>query len=174
MLYMFLFGRVDDSTRSRISALIAKSPGLTRSELCQMMDLGWGTVSYHAAALLDEGSIVQRGVRWSRRLYPPDVTGPMRDWINALREDGEVLAVLAQHDALGVCELADLLGRDRKTLRRHLEHLGELGLVHRDEGREGKYGLGEPQLARAMLAAQRARLDCRHALDDALFLRRRD
>jgi DNA-binding transcriptional ArsR family regulator len=70
----------------------------------------------------------------------------LKDW-NVVREYHEnetmkrIMAVIVRYGEAGVShsQLSEAIGKDRKTIRPHLNRLAEMGLVTRDLGKHGKY-----------------------------------
>lgn len=129
-------------TRAAILTAVEMEPGIHQTALCQNLGIGWGTVTYHIHILQSQGRIRARrdGPR-TLRLFPAEAGERMMRWIGALRNDAELIMALHEKPGAGVCELAEMLSRDRKLIRRHLDLMDKDGIIVVAGGRRAKYRL---------------------------------
>lgn len=136
---------MNDSTRDRIIAFVRDNPGAAKIEVCQGLDVGWGTTNHHIYRLEREGSVVVRRHKGRVALFSREVPERVRDCLATLR-DPETMNLLSHlHEGSDV-SLGDLVTEtqmSRRVVSRHLGALQEVGLVekrgqHRPQYRKGR------------------------------------
>ena len=124
--------RDGDITRDRIETAVRELPGITPTQLCEVLELGWGTVNHHLNVLERvQERIHTRKAGRNRRIYigSPSVTDTM--WLAQLQDDvcTALLSCLRDEPEMRLTELADAASVSRKVARRHLSILDGQGVV---------------------------------------------
>jgi predicted transcriptional regulator len=76
---------IRDGNPDRIMALVAVAPGITKSELTEELDLGWGTVDYHLRTLLNKKLVQLYKVHPKVHVYDSEIPEDRLAMIAALR-----------------------------------------------------------------------------------------
>jgi predicted transcriptional regulator len=117
--------------RTRILETVVADPGINKSELSRQLDVAWGTVCYHVAALVRDGLVASEAAGRERSLFPPGIDPRLRPALAATREPEakRVLQALRAVRQANLFELAETTQLSRKVVRRHLASLMMAGLV---------------------------------------------
>lgn len=118
-------------TRDEIVNALHREPGLTKTQLCQLLDLSWGTISHHVRLLEADGIVERRILRHRARLF---TRGTPADKIAAspVVHDplaAPILQAVVTNPGIGIRHLAARMSVDRRAIRRHLDLLIDSGLV---------------------------------------------
>lgn len=136
---MILFAVGTDSrdgpaTRRRIMDTVEAQGALHKSALMEETGLGWGTVTHHLRVLEDEGAL--QTLRHGRRtvVHAPGIPLEQVHWLMTLSrpETRGIVESLEREPGMDPRRLGEETGRSPRTVRRHLAHLEEVGMVHRD------------------------------------------
>ncbi len=136
----------DGSTRDRIIAFVRENPGAAKIEVCQGLDVGWGTTTHHLYRLEREGHVAISRHRGRVALFSVDVPERVRECLATLR-DPETRSLLAHLETAGDTSLCDLVAEthlSRRVLSRHLGALTEVGLVEKRGHHRPLYRTGQP------------------------------
>src|SRR5688500_5995596 len=130
MMAIFPQDRDGPATRARIVETVAQHPGASKSEVCRLTGLSWGTVSHHLAVLAREGAVVSKPAGSAVRFRLPGVTSQQALIVRLLSGDIPLRLVeeLAGRPGLRLRDLTLALGVSRKIIRRHLMTLEEAGV----------------------------------------------
>jgi predicted transcriptional regulator len=126
---------IRDGNPDRIMALVSERPGITKSELTQELDLGWGTVDYHLRALLKKKLVQLHKVHPKVHVYDSEIPDDRLAMIAALRLPRSSDIVELLRHPVRAQDLVDDLGASRRVVDRHLLHLARSGVVERDRFR---------------------------------------
>ena len=122
--------RRSEETRARIKRAIRVYPGITKSELCRVTGLGWGTISHHVRRLAAGGEILagRRGHRLF--FYPPNLASRFMFQVRLLRQPtpARIIDALRERPRTAAALSADL-SLARSTIRRYLLEMEAEGLV---------------------------------------------
>jgi len=121
------------STRDRIIAFVRENPGAAKIEVCQGLEVGWGTTTHHLYRLERDGHVAIRRHRGRVALFAADVPERVRESLATLR-DPETRNLLDHLQAAGDASLGDLVEQmhlSRRVVSRHLGALTEVGLVEK-------------------------------------------
>ncbi|MFO1533473.1 MAG: winged helix-turn-helix transcriptional regulator [Thermoplasmatota archaeon] len=121
----------EPSKQHLILAAIANNPGIHKSELRRMLDLGWGTVAYHIHALQGRNLVKVQSHGREARLFTTGVSAQQMAWLAATRHPvhASILERLADRPGIRASDLGAALGLRPNTVRRHLSTMGESGIV---------------------------------------------
>lgn len=135
-------------TRKEILNLLRLEPGLTKTQVCRRLDLGWGTVSYHLRVLERDRQITQRRFLGFNRIYTPAARSPEAALMPLLRESivPHLLERVHESPGIGIQALSRELSLGRKVVRRHLLALVQNGLVERSSHYRPKFYIREDGL----------------------------
>ncbi len=123
----------DGSTRDRIIAFVRENPGAAKIEVCQSLEVGWGTTTHHLYRLERDGQVAIRRHRGRVALFVSEVPERIRESLATLR-DPETRSLLDHLQASGDASLGDLVEQthlSRRVVSRHLGALTEVGLVEK-------------------------------------------
>jgi predicted transcriptional regulator len=132
-----------------VESTIRDRPGITRSELCRRLGLGWGTVGYHVLWLLRERRIYEARSRRRIFLYAATVGEERQLTMRLHWQDtpGRILRELQAAHARGLEDLVRSTGLSHRALRTSLQELVQAGLLERSASYHAKYRLSSPPLA---------------------------
>ena len=117
------------ATRQEICNALAHEPGLTKAQLCRLLDLSWGTIAHHVRRLDLDGVLVRRTVRHRTRFFL--VRDASLD-VHPLSFEplvAPLLDAVVRNPGIAIRELSAAMSVDRRTIRRHLDLLIDSGLV---------------------------------------------
>lgn len=146
----FLGGKTrGQESRDAITNAVSCHPGATRSQLCRLTGLAWGSVAHHVDAMKARGELVavRRG---ARELHFHPLTPAAHRHILAVLCDRLALRIvekMRQTDSLGIQRLAGSLEESRKTVRRHLSILRDAQLLEESDDYRPRFHL-TPEAAR--------------------------
>lgn len=122
-------------TRREILNLLTHEQGLTKSQICQRLDLAWGTVSHHVRVLEREKALVRRRFLGFNRLYTAEARSPEVSLMPLLRDSlvPHILERIQASPGIGIQALSRELALGRKVVRRQLQALVENGLLERTD-----------------------------------------
>lgn len=141
---IFLVARRSRSeNRRQVHDAIRRNQGITKTELCRLIGLGWGTVSHHVRHLVKLG--VVRQLRTKRRvfLYDGDVRGEQMMLMRLLRDDNSkrIMEHVRANPGHGIQAASRALDMSRKTIRRYLADLVDVGIVDKSQDYRPKFRL---------------------------------
>jgi len=132
------------STRERIIAFVRDNPGAAKTEVCEGVEVGWGTTSHHLYRLEREGFLVIRKHRGRVAIFSSDVPERVRECLATLRDPETVhlLAHLREGDR-SIGQLVEVTHLSRRVVTRHLGALEEVGLVEKRGQHRPLYRTGQ-------------------------------
>ncbi|MGB1697353.1 MAG: winged helix-turn-helix transcriptional regulator [Thermoplasmatota archaeon] len=118
-------------TQHRLLDAVLKDPGITKSELQEVLGIGWGTTDYHVRALENQ-RLIQK-IRIAPRVHLFDAQTPEQKMamMAALRLPMSKAFVDAMRYPVRAQDLVDDTGASRQVVDRHLAHLTRSGVVER-------------------------------------------
>lgn len=118
-------------TRDEVVNALRREPGLTKTQLCRLLDLSWGTISHHVRLLEAGGIIERRTLRRRARFFlrgtPAETIATSPIAHDALA--APILQAVVENPGIGIRHLAATMSVDRRAIRRHLDLLIDSGLV---------------------------------------------
>ena len=139
------------ATRQEILNAVRHHPGLTKSQLCRVLALSWGTISHHVKRLEEEGLLARIRVRHRLRCFLRPV-GPLAQ--NPLAYEPllvPILQTVADTPGIGIRDLVTSVEASRHTIRRHLDLLIASGLVAQTRAYRPQFFVIEQSRARQLL-----------------------
>lgn len=132
------------STRERIIAFVRDNPGAAKTEVCEGLEVGWGTTSHHLYRLEREGFLVIRQHRGRAAIFSSDVPERVRGCLATLR-DPETMHLLAhlRGGDRSIAQLVEETQLSRRVVSRHLGALEEAGLVEKRGQHRPLYRTGQ-------------------------------
>lgn len=118
-------------TRDEIVNALRLEPGLTKTQMCQLLDLSWGTISHHVRLLEAAGRIERRTLRRRTRWFAQG-TPAARIATSPIIHDAlavPILQAIVDNPGIAIRHLAASMSVDRRAIRRHLDLLIDSGLV---------------------------------------------
>lgn len=118
-------------TRQEILNSLQAEPGLTKSQLCRLLDLSWSTISHHVR-LLEAQQSIERRILWGRTRWFVQGTSRERIEMSPIARNHIATCLLfavVQNPGIGIRALSTSLSIDRRAIRRHLDLLIDAGLV---------------------------------------------
>jgi predicted transcriptional regulator len=146
-------------TREEIVNALRNEPGLTKSQICRLLDLSWGTISHHARLLEAQGRIERRAIRHRTRFFAQGMQAD-RLTSNPAAHDplaAPLLEAVVANPGIGIRDLAASLSVDRRAIRRHLDLLIESGLVAQTRAYRPQFFVIEQALANELIGKLRRR-----------------
>lgn len=133
------------ATRAEILNLLRHEPGLTKTQVCRRLGLGWGTVSHHIRVMERERQVVQRRFLGFNRIYWSQARSPELSLMPLLRDSlvPHLLERIQRSPGIGIQALSKELSLGRKVVRRQLLALVESGLLQRSEHYRPRFYLRE-------------------------------
>jgi predicted transcriptional regulator len=118
--------------RDRVLDEVITTPGITKTEVMESLEIGWGTVDHHLNKLCRESLLEVYRVNPRAHYFAPDIPIPIRPIFAALRleHSKRMLGLLEQ--PLRAQDLVNEMGESRKVVDRHLAHLTRSGAVERN------------------------------------------
>lgn len=114
-------------------------PGIHKSELCRLLDLGWGTVSHHLH-VLERGDLIWFEPDGRRvRVFPLAPCEHPLELLLGNDVDAEIIRLLCERPGQVVEGLSAALGRSNDVIRTHLRRLHDAGLLDRINDRPQTY-----------------------------------
>ena len=124
--------RDGEGTRDRIEMAVRELPGITPTQLCEALDLGWGTVNHHLNVLEKvQERVHTRKAGRHRRIYADSFLVEDTAWLAQLQDDvcAALLSCLRSAPEMRLAALADAANVSQKVARRHLSILAGQGVV---------------------------------------------
>lgn len=149
-MLLFIRGpnRLSEGTRLAIRQALADHPGATEKELVDATGLARGSVAHHLRRMANAAEVrIQRRGR-AAYYFLPNV-GPSFQHLMRLVRDDHCAAILRTLDArpqAGIQALSSELSLSRKTVRRYLTELVDVGLVSRSEHYRPRFELSQDAL----------------------------
>lgn len=121
------------STRERIIEFVRDNPGAAKIEVCQGLEVGWGTTTHHLYRLEREGQLVLRRHKGRVAIFSSDVPERVRECLATLRdpETANLLTHLGEGCDVSLGDLVEQTQLSRRVVSRHLGALQEVGLVEK-------------------------------------------
>lgn len=147
------------ATRHEILNTLRQEPGLTKSQLCRLLQLSWGTISHHVRLLEGSGQLVRRSVHGRRRLFVPTASEESVLRAHLARDPlmPQLLAHLRENPGVGIQAMATTLSMDRRIIRRHLDRLIASGYVAQTRDYRPRFFVIEQQRADGVIDLARQR-----------------
>lgn len=141
ILAFALFSRIDESkalehaSRQRLRDAIRSSPGVSLSELCEKVGLGWGTTVYHLNRMEGAGLIASDEVGRRRAFFLTEHGPRVRDMARLMANAAQMrlLQALRGRRNPSQQELAAAAGLSLSLAHRYLKQLEQAGLVRSDK-----------------------------------------
>lgn len=132
------------STRDRIIAFVRDNPGAAKIEVCQGLEVGWGTTTHHLYRLEREGRLVLRRHKGRVAIFSSEVPERVRECLATLRdpETANLLAHLRDGTDVSLGDLVEQTQMSRRVVSRHLGALQEVGLVEKRGQHRPQYRTG--------------------------------
>jgi predicted transcriptional regulator len=131
-----------NANRIRARAVIFALPGIHLRMLQRVLGTSFSTARYHVSNLEKEGEVVRRSDKRYERLYPRGTTEAMQSVYATLQHKTmrEILQVAADlHDqSPTAADIAKRAGLSTSTVAASIKQLGEVGLVARLQGTDGR------------------------------------
>lgn len=142
------------ATRQEILNTLQREPGLTKSQLCRLLQLSWGTISHHVALLEEDRLVVRKPLHGRRRLFLPTMAEDAVAFHSLARTPliPRLLAQVRERPGIGIQALATHLSVDRRLIRRNLDLLIESGLLAQTGDYRPKFYLVEQTRANGIIA----------------------
>ncbi|MBW3582460.1 MAG: winged helix-turn-helix transcriptional regulator [Euryarchaeota archaeon] len=135
----------DHPVRARLLSVVREDEGITASELLKRLDVGWGTLTHHSAALEKAGLLKSEVVGRNRHFFTAHTVRKHDTRTLALLRHPATRRALEEVSARpGVAqqELADRLGMTPAGALWHTKRLEEAGLIRRE--RDGRRVIYHP------------------------------
>lgn len=129
------------TTRGDILEILRQRRGAHKSELCRLINRGWGTVGHHVYVMVQDGYVeteVHGRLLW---VFLPGIPEAERDWIVATRvpERLRLLELLGLKRVASIESLSNELALSKKAIRTHLGHLRSAGAVKKVQNSPALY-----------------------------------
>ncbi|WP_456477739.1 ArsR family transcriptional regulator [Geoglobus ahangari] len=129
--------KLENRNRKRILEFIVKNPGVSMRDLERHLKINRSTLRHHIEILESKGHIITIKAGKERLVYPLEYfifNGRDIDRKIVLRSDARkrILDVLSRNGGMRICELANELRMNYKTLHYHVAVLQRVGLVEFD------------------------------------------
>lgn len=118
--------------RDRVLIEVNDNPGITKTEVMENLDIGWGTVDHHLNKLCRDQLLETYRVNPRTHYFSPDIPVPMRPVFAALRLDHSERMMELLESPRRAQDLVNEMGESRKVIDRHLSHLTKSGAVERN------------------------------------------
>lgn len=118
--------------RDRVLEEVITSPGITKTEVMENLELGWGTVDHHLNKLCNDSLVEVYRVNPRAHYFAYAVPIRIRPIFAALRLEHSERMLGLLHNPLRAQDLVNELGQSRKVVDRHLAHLTRSGAVERN------------------------------------------
>lgn len=145
---------LDSPTREAVYEAVREEPGLCVRDVCDRVDVAWGTAVYHLEVLEENRMVVSSRHGRHRRFFENGATPEGdRDVLAMLQNDttAEVLETIRSEPGLPQKEVAEAVGLSPQALAWHLDRLAEADLLEKE--RDGRlvrhYCSGAPGHRRA-------------------------
>jgi len=127
-------------TRRAMESLLQETPGLSLSEVCRALHVGWGTVQYHVNTLRREGILGTVQVLGKRVLYfhGEDAQASRAKAVLRHHRLRRIYDEVQRLPGLTEKQLVQRSGLARKAAHNYLELLQELALIEATNSDEGR------------------------------------
>lgn len=117
--------------RARIVELLQAEPGLGIKDVCERLDIGWGTAVHHLARLESAGLLTSRDSGRRRRFFPPNTSAAVRTALCVLTTDinRRLLEYVRGHPGATQTDACRALGLSPPLVHKYAKRLEAEGLL---------------------------------------------
>ncbi len=139
-------------TASRVLAAIQSTGGITRTELCVQLNLGWGTVGHHIWRLEGDRQIRSQRVGRFLWLFPASIQAHEGRMIAGLRrpEARCILEHVIRRKESTISALSEQTNMNRRMVSSQLRTLEVAGLIEKRDSNPNLYSAAEPDANRIL------------------------
>lgn len=116
---------LEDGVRPKIVDLLKAEPGLGITDVCQRLEIGWGTAVHHLTRLENAGLVTSQDAGRRRRFFLPGETAVRRTAVCVLSSDlnRRLLNLIQERPGLSQQEVCGALGISAPLAHKYLARL---------------------------------------------------